>query len=412
MRSLRHTLAAAIAVAVAVAGCGDGGKEAPTPPKPASAPTSTEVKTRPLPPILEKAIAWHGGIERLSTLKTATITASGKQMGRPYSVTTRFDRDGSLRSDLEIHDALISQVITPEGAWATFDGVRMPLEPGDREAMLEGLRTMRLSLLADLAVDSDVAVEDRGMRNGKATLEVRWPKAPKGPYTLSFDDDGRLHALAWKTPVFGYRGSQASRIEILRWGDCRGVKIALETRLSIDGDVVQHETVSAFDVDTTLAADVFAEPPATAEPPVFDRVTSPTTAAWMRAESLDDGSEERLAKWIERQGWRRAGPTIRTLPDAETRQSSVMIALDLTDPDTRPATRPQTRPAEGPRVRDLPSMRVLALATSPGKNAVDDAAKRLAAAAAERGLVPAGPLRLVAWSADRLHVQLPVRGKS
>jgi len=55
---------------------------------------------------------------------------------------------------------------------------------------------------------------------------------------------------------------------------------------------------------------------------------------------------------------------------------------------------------------------VLALATSPGKNAVDDAAKRLAASAAERGLVPAGPLRLVAWSADRLHVQLPVREKS
>ncbi len=362
--------------------------------------------------LLAKAIAWHGGMERLRSLKTCRLRAHGRQMGRPYNVTVFFDRRGYWRNDLEIHDAILSQSITPTGSWATFEGVPVSLEERDRDALIEGLRFVSLSLLTDLVTNPRATVTEVESKERGSLLEVKYSDAPTGPFSLAIASDGRLTSLSWNSAVFGYRGSQSSRIEILGYGESRGIKLATETQLLVDGAVVQREFVSELAVDEDFPAATFKAPEDATEPPIFDRMTAGGAFAWTDSDDLDDGAEERLSNWIERQRWRRAGPTIRTLPEATTRQSAVMIALDISNPETRPSTRPTTRPSDGPRVRDITSTRVLAMAGALKSGSVDAAVSRLNREAAARGLVPDAPLRMVQWGPDRVQFQLPVRAKN
>lgn len=410
--SHRSHLVIVLGFAVALGACGDSGSRASQKPSGATAQVAETRPVREPSPALAKAIAWHGGMERLQSLKTCRLRANGRQMGRPYNVSVYFDRRGFWRNDFEIHDAVLSQAITPTQSWATFEGVPVPLEDRDREALIEGLRFVSLSLLSDLVTDARTTVTETPAKDGRATLEVRYSDAPKGPFSLVIETDGRLLSLSWNSPVFGYRGSQASRIEILGYGESRGIKLATESQLLVDGAVVQREFVSEIAVDDSFPASTFEVPANVAEPPIFDRMTAAGAFAWTSSDDLDDGAEERLAKWIERQAWRRAGPTIRTLPEAETRQSAVMIALDISDPETRPSTRPTTRPSEGPRVRDIAAERVLAMAGTLRSGAIEAAVERLTREATTRGLITNGPLRLVQWGVDRVQFQLPVRPKN
>jgi hypothetical protein len=387
-----------------LASCGDG---APTPPP---QPGTGKSGVAAVPPIVERAIAALGGRERLSAVRTTETVAVVDDGPLRCRVLTQVLLPGAYRDEVETDEARFVRVWRDGAGFASLDGYRFALSNEESAAVREALRLAALALLVDVDPEHGAEIRALPAADGCERVEVRFADEPGGPYELRFDPaDARMRSVRFSSHFMGRSGTTPARLELSEWRAVDGgYAAAFRTRLFLGDDEkpASVATTERVAVNATLLRETF-EPPA-GEAPVLQRDLGPETVALWERKGADGpapaDAEERLAAFVAGRGLVRRGPVFRLLAAEE---SPPAVGVAVVPPAAE--TRPSASAGESLRVTTRPGGRVLTLAGRADEASLRAGVARLSQEAAARGSAPAGPCRVVAWSAEVAQLQLPVR---
>jgi hypothetical protein len=394
-------LALAALVAIAAAGCRRGSE-----PKPGE------------PSVVDRAIEAAGGAANLGAIRSIESRSRGAQLGRSYRAVVQRILPDRYRHDVEVSDAHYVQATDGADIWATLDDYAVPVHPDEEEALRLSWRLSQISTLLPLKSVADLKVREEREDDGRAVVRItfppdsRRPASHRGPYTLHFDGaTSLLRQIDFEAVIFGADRERPTRIELLDYRRVDGVMVPFEERISVAGKLEQEERIEQVLINPSIDLSRFRRP----EPPrdlvIRDRTAAEVTVAILeqrspRPEAAAD-AEADLARYLAKHDLVPNGPSFRLQPVAERDVPAVGVPILPPPPETRPASRPATR--EQARIAELPRRRVLTTVIPADDPAARSAAiERLLAHAGAAGLEPAGPCKIVLWSAEVVQLQLPV----
>lgn len=248
--------------------------EAPKPtaaPKPAAAPEVPAADTAEA--LLERAIAAHGGPDKLRALDHMRVEGKGTYMGAmPYTSVMRYAAPGSW--DVVVDSMGMKMVFGTDRAdcWQTFGAVTFDCDEPTRAGMLQGGDAVQATHLLSL----------RGQAIDKADPvkvgDVLAPAVRAGEITLAFDPQTSLLVYA-KYP--GYEGRAGMFEEVYSdHKEVAGVKVPGHMRTSFEGDPLMDEDWVDVKIGEAAPPDAIARPAQVAAGTLVHRAEAPHAEAW------------------------------------------------------------------------------------------------------------------------------------
>jgi effector-binding domain-containing protein len=294
---MKHVCYLILAASILFTGCEKKTEEAPAE-EPETA-KEAPAETNPAAQILDRAIAAHGGAEKLKAIEACTMQVEGESPLGSFTATSTIAH-GHHRMDTKLANGnQFTFTRGPEHCWAKKGPVILEMGAGEKEthqataALLEAILLWPLKEKGPALKASKVKIDDRECDR----LEINWPGEVTG--SLVFDPDSHLLIQAGVSvpgPVEG-RG-QEIKIVLSEHKELCGVKMASRQAYSLNSKPMQLLMVkeaSCAPVDAKL----FAQPEQVADKTIRERPTSAVTIACTTMKGPYTGIEKSLKGLME-----------------------------------------------------------------------------------------------------------------
>lgn len=361
---------------------------------------------------LEAAMDALGGRGRLEKVRALSIEFEAREGGLGFKKGRIFQELPSrYRQEYLAWDAVMVHGTDGEKAWATLDGVPVPLHESDKELLREQVIKARISLLVGLLDEESFEVLPGPEDESHTWLEVRVLEPGLGTYDLGFDRNTMLlRQVAWETAMHGRRPSVPVTMTLADYREVGGIMVPYLATYRVEGEHFRRTSrvtgvKLADDLDDTL----FEAPEPPEKPPVKRRRTRPFRVALLKDwEGEPARAEEKLRSYLEGLGLRRHGLTVRIRGPREGLWDVGVPVAAPREPEAGALGEGGAK--EGPELCHVPEVDALTVVVSKaGAERLGEAEARLEREARDRGLVPAGGCRHLVWDEDLVQVQLPVR---
>ncbi len=391
---LRSALAALVAVVcVACPESAAAPVAVPAPPKLQLAPQAESTPAE----ILARAQTAHGGAAALTAVTSLHMRSTLSRGAAQWESEVHFSQPNGFLQRIDTGDVVITHGCDGTAVWAALDGTPVPLADSERATLQEQLLLLRPDFLVAAADPARMKVTRAKVPGPLLHVDAEPLQGPGGPWRLSFDPT--THLLSAIT----LQADAAGRTYEMRLSDFRRVG-AVQTPWLASWFHGTQETatnrVTAMEHSVPIDAALFHSP-ALIAPSVHEGCSSEgpvltvATTDWAAgAAALDD--------FLQRAKLERAGPITAECKDGRIVSMSLGLAA-LPPPVSGPLPEDAVHSGTKPRQRHL---RQLVLGKTVEE--VLDQPQNLHAVALERGLRPAGSLRVVQWGAGFWIVQLPL----
>ena len=296
---MRHICHLILAAGIMFAGCEKKTGEAPAEEVKTEPKKEAPAKADPAAQILDRAIAAHGGIDKLKAIEACAMQVEGESPLGSFTATSTIAHDHHRMDTKLANGNQFTFTRGPEHCWAKKGPVILPMGTGEKEthqataALLEAIFLWPVKKAGLALTASRVKIGDRECDR----LEIGWSEEVTG--SLVFDPQSHLliqASVSVPGPVEG-RG-QEIKIALSEHKEFCGVKMASRQAYSLNGKPMQLlmiKEASCAPVDAKL----FAQPEQVANGTLRERPTSPVTIACSTMKGPYTGIEEALKRLME-----------------------------------------------------------------------------------------------------------------
>jgi len=359
--------------------------------------------------LLARAIAAHGGADRLREIRTVfSHTIGSYAAGRQTEARVTLALPDRYHHDVTAGDARLVLASNGEQTWSTLDGVPVPVDDDDLLRLREEMARARCGLLVDLESDPEITTTELGFRDDLEWLEVDFDDGDVGPFLLGFHRTSHLLTRAeWKASMTGRIRKAAMSVTFTDHREIDGVMIGFEADVRIDDAELARDTIQSIQFGGTPEPSTFTQPDPPSESPIIDRTSTMDT--YIVLEEIPGepvGAEKIVATFLEDFQIRRNGPTFRDVDGERTVAVGVPVSIDAETQKALPAASRAT-----PRHIKAASRRMLTtVVIEANPERLRAAEARLLQHAKGAKVEPVGPIRQVTWKDGIVQVQLPVKG--
>lgn len=363
-------------------------------------------KKRTGPPLLELAIAAHGGEDNLRGITTIQSRAIGEESGRHTEAYVSIALPDRYHHEVVTGDARLILASDGKNTWSTLDGVPVPVEDADLLRLQEQMAMARCGFLVGLEEDPKVTTTELGVRDGLDWLEVDFEESEVGPFLLGFDPETHLLARAeWMASMKGRFRKVAMSVAFSDYRAVKGIMIGFGATISVDGRELAKETLSEVTLGSDISPELFAQPTAPAVSPIMDRTSTRGPLVMLSEIPGDPADAEKIVStFLDEFEISANGPAFRDVRDEKTIAVGVPVHLPKSSP-------PPPARTGAPRYLVESSQRMLTtVVTEADEEKLRAAQKRLLDHAEEARVEATGAFRHVTWKDSIVQVQLPVKG--
>lgn len=279
-------------------GCNKNAGEAPAG-VPAAEPAKEQAKPDPAAQILDRAIAAHGGAEKLKAIAGVTARVEGESPLGSFTATSTLGA-GHHRMDTKLANGnQFTLTRGPEHCWAKKGPVIIPMGAGERESHQATAALMEATLLWPVK-EKGLALKASSVKIGDRQCDqLEIDLAPGVTGSLSFDPQSHLLIQAGaKMPGLVAGRSQEIEIVLSEHKEFCGVKMAARQASSLNGQPMQLLMIKEARCEP-VDPEVFAQPEQVADKTIRERPTTAVTIACTTMRGPYTGVETALKETME-----------------------------------------------------------------------------------------------------------------
>ncbi|MFC1654576.1 hypothetical protein ACFL2F_02120 [Myxococcota bacterium] len=302
---MRHLFHLILAAGLVCMGCEKKAEEAPAEqPQAEPAPAQKTAQESPAKPdqaaqLLDRAIAAHGGADKLKAVAAVTAQVEGESPLGSFTATSTVAH-GHHRMDTKLANGnQFTFTRGPEHCWAKKGPVILPMGTGEKEPHQATAALMEAMFLWPVK-EKGLALKASKVKIGDSEcdqLEINWSSVVTG--SLVFDPQSHLLIQAGvnvQGPVEGR--SQEIKIALSEYKEFCGVKMASRQASSLNGKPMQLLMIKEASCDP-VEMKVFTQPEQVADGTIRERPTSPVTIACTTMKGPYTGLEEAMKGLME-----------------------------------------------------------------------------------------------------------------